>query len=80
MNGKVVFSGWDANGNNGLWVTDGTGTGTSEVEVAGGTAGISPGQLTPYNGGVLFTGDDANGGWGLWVTDGTVAGTCRVAG
>jgi hypothetical protein len=39
---EVLFTGYDANGLNNLWVTNGTGPGTSELSVAGaGPFGLS---------------------------------------
>jgi ELWxxDGT repeat protein len=80
LNGKVLFNGIDAAGNEGLWVTDGTAAGTQELT---GISGAYPGGLfhgwnpvfTVFNGEVLFTGLDAANNFGLWVTDGTAAGT-----
>jgi ELWxxDGT repeat protein len=80
LNGKVLFNGIDAAGNEGLWVTDGTAAGTQELT---GVSGANPGGLfhgwnpvfTVFNGEVLFTGLDAANNFGLWVTDGTAAGT-----
>jgi ELWxxDGT repeat protein len=46
---KVLFAGRDANGNRGLWVTDGTSAGTSEISVAGAHPnGINPSALTAF--------------------------------
>jgi ELWxxDGT repeat protein len=82
-NGKMLFSGYDATGSVGLWVTDGTAAGAHELAVAGVLtapkgllpAGLSPSNLIVYNGLVFFGGDDASGAVGLWETDGTAAGT-----
>ncbi|MGH9208222.1 MAG: hypothetical protein ACRD1G_16980, partial [Acidimicrobiales bacterium] len=86
--GKVLFSGYDAKGDIGLWMTDGTAAGTHELAVAGALAtsqgvlpaGLSPSDLTVYNGHVFFSGDDASGGVGLWETDGTASGTHELTG
>ncbi len=79
---EVLFSGVDANGLTGLWVTDGTANGTHELlaEAAGATAakdplGLSPTDLTVFNGEVFFNGFDQFGRQQLWETDGTAAGT-----
>jgi ELWxxDGT repeat protein len=79
---EVLFSGVDANGLTGLWVTNGTAGGTHEVfaEAAGATAakdphGLSPTDLTIFNGEVFFSGFDKFGRKQLWETDGTAAGT-----
>ena len=69
----VLFIGTDASGATGLWVTDGTVSGTHELT---GVAGAPPSGLMPS---VLIDGEfiaiDASGQYGLWSTDGTAAGT-----
>ncbi|WP_128957137.1 hypothetical protein [Bradyrhizobium zhanjiangense] len=82
---KINFfclKGIDANNTAGLWVTDGSATGTHEITGVSGThpAGLSPRYLTVFNGNVLFDGFNANGALGLWVTDGTSAGTRELTG
>jgi ELWxxDGT repeat protein len=85
FNGEVVFRGLDANGDLGLWVTNGTAAGTYELT---GINGANPGGLfsglfpafTVFNGEVLFSGIDAGGNYGLWVTNGTAAGTYEITG
>jgi ELWxxDGT repeat protein len=77
---KVLFNGTDANGNHGLWVTDGTAGGTHELTGikgadSGGLFTGFPPDFTVYKNEVLFEGTDANGQVGLWVTNGTAAGT-----
>jgi ELWxxDGT repeat protein len=67
FNNEVLFVGTDSNAKTGLWVTDGTTSGTHEVTTATGTAQ----NLTVFNNEVLFAGGDH----GLWVTDGTAHGT-----
>jgi Ca2+-binding RTX toxin-like protein len=79
FNGKVLFAGYDSSGHIGLWETDGTATGTTEIGGLGnaGIAGFnglpetSNPDFTVYNNEVLFEDISSN----LWVTDGTVAGT-----
>jgi hypothetical protein len=72
----ALFEGYDANGTDSLWVTDGTSAGTGELSVAGSDAGglfvnvIAP-HLTVFAGQALFVGEDANGTISLWSTDGT---------
>ena len=84
----VMFSGKDAAGNNGLWVTDGTAAGTHELTgisgayaggIFGGSTGFSP-DLVVLNGQALFSGLDAAGNLGIWVSDGTAAGTHELTG
>jgi ELWxxDGT repeat protein len=93
FNGEVLFDGADASGNQGLWVTNGTAAGTTEIgglgnsgvsgaeQASGATlGGLFPIGLTVFNGEVLFTGNDANGDSTLWVTNGTAAGTTEIGG
>jgi hypothetical protein len=76
FNGEVLFEGEDASGNLGLWVTNGTASGTSELTGISGaySGGIGFGASTVFNGEVLFDGKDAGGNVGLWVTNGTASG------
>jgi ELWxxDGT repeat protein len=85
-NGKVLFQGVDASGNDNLWVTNGTASGTEELT---GISGASTGsflQSDPlpsfaiFNGEVLFSGTDASGNLSLWVTNGTAVGTHELIG
>jgi ELWxxDGT repeat protein len=82
FNGEVLFTGDDASGNYGLWVTNGTAAGTQELTgISGANAtGLNAYGFTLFNGEVLFTGDDASGNYGLWVTNGTAAGTQELTG
>ncbi|MDE2198432.1 MAG: Hint domain-containing protein [Rhodospirillales bacterium] len=77
-NGKIILSGFNAAWLDGLWVSDGTAAGTSEIPVAGANTtpggGLSPQELTPLNGKLVFDGVDSVGNQ-LWITDGTSAGT-----
>ena len=74
---EVLFSGVDANGLTGLWVTDGTAGGTHEIfpQQATSASGLSPTDFTVFNGEVFFSGLDQSGHRQLWETDGTAAGT-----
>jgi len=62
--GKVLFTGYDAAGALGLWVTDGTSKGTQELTVAGALttitaglpAGLNPSNFTLYKWLRLFRG------------------------
>ena len=67
----VWFEGKDANGNVGLWETDGTAAGTNEL-----VQGLIASNMTAYGNAVYFTGTDG----GLWKTDGTPGGTIEIAG
>jgi ELWxxDGT repeat protein len=81
----LLFTGFDQNGDDNLWVTDGTAAGTSEISVAGvGSEGLFGPDPFPYfaalpGGRVLFNGIDAKGDFDLWVTNGTAAGTSEVS-
>src|SRR5438309_248318 len=80
---RALFEGYDASGVDGLWVTDGTSAGTSELAVAGSFAGglfsdISAPDLTVFAGKALFVGEDTSGDISLWSTDATGAGTSEL--
>ena len=64
----ALFDGTDAAGNEGLWVSNGTASGT--FELTGGD--IRPRNFTIFGNEVLFEGRDT-AGFSLWVTDGTAA-------
>ena len=69
--GKSLFAGGDP----GLWVTDGTTGGTSEL-----SAGINPTSITVLNASkALFNAVNASSKHGLWVSDGTSAGTSELS-
>src|SRR3984957_402041 len=80
----AVFAGedTDAAGGSGLWITNGTASGTLELTGISGayTGGITPFDLTVFNSGELFAGEDAAGDEGLWVTNGTAADTQELTG
>ncbi len=81
-NGKLLFAGTDGAGHTGLWVSDGTSSGTSELAVTGSApTGISPttSNMVAFNGRTYFAGTDASGDIGLWSTDGTAKGTTELA-
>ncbi len=91
--GEVLFNGVDTAGDLGLWTTNATAAGTTEVGgVPGATGytgisgaastGVNPTDMTIYNGEVLFNGVDniGSGELGLWVTNGTAGGTHEITG
>jgi hypothetical protein len=82
FNSEVLFRGTDANGNPGLWETNGTAAGTHELSGITGArmAGLSPFDFTVLNSEVLFYGADSSGVQGLWETDGTAGGTHELSG
>jgi ELWxxDGT repeat protein len=74
--GKVLFQGKDTAGRVGLWITDGTSAGTSEILPANAyQLGLNPSEFSLAGSEVVFQATDAAGHVGLWVTDGTTAGT-----
>jgi ELWxxDGT repeat protein len=85
---KALFFGNDSDVFDGLWVTDGTTSGTFEL---GGLknsgisgqyfAGLAPEKdLTPAGNIVFFDARDTDDYLGLWVTDGTTKGTVEIGG
>ena len=79
-NGKyALFDGKDPSGYTGLWVTDGTSAGSSEI-VPGkqGSYGFEPEDFQKLGNEVLFTAGDRNGNRGVWITDGSMAGTTEL--
>src|SRR5438132_1505413 len=88
----VLFNGYNASHQFGLWATDGTAAGTFELTgIIGantGMLGLGPTNMTVFRPGssffapaeVLFNGVDASGNNGLWVTNGTAAGTHEITG
>jgi ELWxxDGT repeat protein len=86
FNGEVLFEGLDASGQLGLWLTNGTASGTHELTGISGThsGGIFVSSATPdftvFNSELLFAGVDASGNIGLWVSNGTVPGTYELTG
>jgi ELWxxDGT repeat protein len=79
----VLFQGTNANGQTGLWESDGTASGTFELApIAGASAsGISPTDLTAFSGAVFFEGSNPTPfetNEGLWTTDGTPDGTVEL--
>jgi ELWxxDGT repeat protein len=89
--GEVLFNGVDTAGDRGLWTTNGTAAGTTEVGGVPGAAGytgisgaastgVDPSDMTVFNGAVLFNGEDTAHHLGLWVTNGTAPGTHEITG
>lgn len=81
LNGKLIFNATTTNGNNELWQSDGTTSGTVLLkDINSGTSGSSPSVLRKALGKVFFNASDpaANTLRGLYVTDGTSTGTIRL--
>ena len=80
-NGVVLFSGFDTAGDYGLWTTNGTAAGTSEITVNGAAStGVNPSDMTVFNASVLFNGFDSAGNQGLWTTNGAASGAAEITG
>jgi ELWxxDGT repeat protein len=62
----------------GLWVTNGTAAGTSELVPGAGPSGLNPYDMTVFGADMLFGGTNASGLVGLWETDGTAGGTQEI--
>ena len=85
---RVFFAGADTGSNTGLWVTDGTASGTTEIGGIGdasgvidvGPDGLKPTDITDNGPDVLFSGEDKNSNDELWMSDGTAAGTVELSG
>jgi ELWxxDGT repeat protein len=77
---EVLYASADLNNSGGLWVTNGTTAGTSELSVAGlGQAQDSPGNFVAFGSRLLFEGAATNGHLYLWETDGTAGGTSEIS-
>ena len=75
----VLFNGLGSKDEPGMWVTDGTAAGTSELSVEL-SIGLNPQFITNFNDKALFEGADPSTLGGLWITDGTAAGTSEIGG
>jgi ELWxxDGT repeat protein len=77
---RIFFVGFDAAiaGNRGLYVSDGTATGTARLTPAAGSF-IDPTHLRNVGAVVVFVADTPGAGIELWRTDGTHAGTTLLA-
>lgn len=77
---KVVFGGNDPafSYQRGLYVTDGTASGTTVLTAATGERIEHPTEMTRLGDKIIFQASSTLGGRELWVTDGTNAGTLRL--
>jgi ELWxxDGT repeat protein len=74
MGAYALFMGDDPSTSNyGLWRTDGTVAGTTEL-----ASGLAARGEVRFGLNALFDGADSTGGNGLWITDGTAAGTTAL--
>ena len=88
LGSDVFFNADDSSGDQGLWVSNGTATGTFEVgglkdaSVSGvGAYGLEPSLITTVGSKVLFWAYDSSATYEyLWVSDGTTAGTTELGG
>ncbi|MFP4440136.1 MAG: ELWxxDGT repeat protein [Chloroflexaceae bacterium] len=79
FNNRLVFTAWDAEHGDELWVSDGTPEGTFLFKnIIPGAAGATPMQFTSVKGMLLFTGTNARGNRELWRSDGTPEGTVPI--
>ena len=63
---SAFFAGTPTSGNPGLWITDGTAAGTTELAVQGaGPDGLNPYDLVDNNGNLVFAAENATGHYGL---------------
>ena len=74
LNGQLIFGAGDSSTGYGLWITDGTSTGTVEVLLFE----SRPQMLGRLGNQVLFCADDGTHGAELWSSDGTEPGTILV--
>lgn len=81
LGGKLIFNAAATNGNNELWESDGTTSGTVLLkDINVGTSGSSPSAFKKALGKVFFNASNpsVSTNRGLYVTDGTSAGTIRL--
>jgi hypothetical protein len=77
---EIIYSAADASGTTGLWVSNGTAGGTSEIAGEQGAYSLNPNDLTSLNNGeVVFNGVDSSGNIGFWITNDTSAGTYELS-
>lgn len=73
---NYVFAADDGSSGNELWITDGTGAGTSLLKnIKPGSASSYPQRFFSAGNLVYFVADDGTHGYELWKTDGTAGGT-----
>jgi len=72
--GQVLFNANDINNVDGLWITDGTAVGTTEIS----TDATHASNFVAFGSVALFEAQDSNGYLQLWRTDGTATGTYEI--
>jgi ELWxxDGT repeat protein len=76
---RLVFTAWDAEHGDELWVSDGTPEGTFRFKnIIPGADGSTPIQFTSVKGMLLFTATNTQGNQELWRSDGTPEGTVPI--
>jgi ELWxxDGT repeat protein len=87
LGNEMFFVAVDSSDTTGIWITNGTAAGTTEIGGLGNAGvsgknllGLAPEITASIGNKVLFTGWDPSGQWGLWVTDGTAVGTFEIGG
>ena len=78
-NGRFYFAGTDGAGDEELWVSDGSQSGTTRIADLNPAASSSPARFSPLDATkILFRARHENDGVELWITDGTLGGTAYV--
>ena len=75
----VLFDGTDGTGDTGLWISNGTATGSFEL-LSGSQSGndLFPLNFTRLGARMLFSGGDGSDNTGVWATNGTASGTTEI--
>ena len=88
FNNQILFDGYDSQGFQGLWISDGTTAGTMELGGFVKNQGVAHSGLSNFDANdfitlgdkVLFNAEDAAGASALWISDGTGGGTGEIGG
>ncbi len=76
--GKIYINAVMPNRDKGLWISDGTASGTTLLKDMNGDNIIDPGMFTEYKNKVYFVAYSLAGGYELWVTDSNATNTKQV--